>query len=86
MALYALQHRVEIFDEMGLGAQQHSSYQVGGGDTRGTFHDLEAACFFDESVTVLPIAVRSDIIAVYNVLGTVVGDPGKRCHVRRMWD
>lgn len=71
---------------MSPGAQQHSADQVGGGDARRPFDDLEPVCSLDKAVAVLSTAVGRDIITVYYVFAAEVSDPVQMGDVRRIGD
>ena len=84
--LIAFQDMIEVLDEVRLCTQQHASYKVGGADARGALDDLEAACLFDETITVFAVCVRSDVVTVNDIFAAVVGDPGQRSYVWRVGD
>ena len=79
--LFTRQALVERGDKVGAGAQQHAANEVGCRDAWGALDDLEAAGLLDIAVAVAAIAVRSDVIAVDNILAAVVGNPGQRRNV-----
>lgn len=69
---------------MVLGAKKHTANKIGGGNARSSLHDLEATCRFDESVTIVAVTIRCNVVAVYDILATIVRNPRQVGHVRGM--
>lgn len=71
-------------DEMRSGAEKHPTYQISGGDTRGSLNDLEPPSCLDKSIAVFATAIRRDIIAMDYVFATEMADKVQLRDVGRM--
>lgn len=79
-------HIRQALDKVTLCAKQHPSHQVRRADSRRPLDDLHAPRFLDKAVAVVPVSIARDIVAVHDILTSVMGDPRQAGHVRRMWD
>lgn len=77
VALFTSELLLKRLDEMRPGAQQHATNEVGGGDTRRALNNLEPTRLLDETVAVVSIAIRGDVVAVDDILAAVVSDVGE---------
>lgn len=82
-AVFCLKRGLERLDEMCLGAQQHAADEISGGNAGGALDDFEASSLLDKPVAILTVAVGCNVIAVDNILATVMGDPWQASHVWR---
>ena len=63
------------FDKVVPSTEEHPTNEIGGGDARGPSDDAETPSRLDESITVVSAAVRGDIIAVDNIVASIVRHP-----------
>src|SRR4051812_6758434 len=66
------------FDEMSPRTEKHSSHKVCCRNTGSAFDDLESARRLHEPVAVLATTIRCNIVPMYHVFATIMGDPRKR--------
>lgn len=77
VALFTSELLLEGLDEMRPGAQKHATDEVGGRDARRALNNLEPTRLLDETVAVVAIAIRSDVVAVDDILAAVMSDVGE---------
>jgi hypothetical protein len=85
----ALLSRKPLFqrlDEVRLGAEEHSADEIGCRYSGGSLDNFEAAGSLYEPIAVLAVAVRSNVVSVYDIFAAVMGNPGQRRYIRSMWD
>lgn len=75
MTLLATQSLFKRLNEVRAGAEKHSADQVRRGYAGRALNDLESTSSLDEAVAVLTVAVRSDVVAMDDVLAPIMCDP-----------